>query len=1179
MASRREYEMLFGLNARLNGGFQGTFSKAQAQFTRLGNEIRKLSRVQSDISAYQKQQRAIEATTRKLESLKRQQALVRQEISQAKAAGQSTAALEREELKLGQRINDTSAALNQQNEKLTTTGNRLREAGVNTNNLAGESVRLTTRLGELRREQDRAADGARSFGERTVEAFNAAQEAILAAGITTALQEIARAYMACVEAAGGLEETMSTVEALSGSNAAEMDQLTAKAKDLGATTKFTAQESAEAMSYMAMAGWDAQEMMSGMDGVLNLAAAAGEDLAMVSDIVTDNLTAFGLTAADTARFSDVLAAAATNSNTSVSIMGETFKSSAAIAGALGYSIEDVAIATGLMANAGVKGSIAGTALRNIFNGLLEGATLTGAAFGEYTYSAVQAGGTMKDFGTTLNELRGVFAQMTEAERVNNAMTLAGARGYNGLLAILRATDEDYISLTASINECSGAAEKMAAIKLDNMNGQLTLMKSSFDALKTSIGEQFIPEMRGLYSVGTDVFAALDSFAQKNPALVKAITVFVGAIGMATAGLAAYAAVTKAVIPLMQLFAASIPGVNIFFGVAAAVSAVVAAIAGIASVAERSGPSLKELTQAAREMDGTMADVCATYDESITATQAAADVADRYVQRLKELEATGLKTEDQQRQYHGTLALLCQTVPELAGLIDLETDSIQGGTAALEANTQAWRRNALQKAVQEKMNGLYESYAKVELEAAENGVKLAAAESKKEIAAKDLAQAQQRMNTLYAQAKSEADAYNKTHAGHLSAAKFLDREYYSLANSVQNYKEEIADANREENRYSQAVEQGTDALDRARAEMDQAEADAKAYTEALGLSGDAAQDVAGQTDGLSDALGSLSGAYTETYAKAYESISGQIGLFEDMTMEVDTSVDQMIANLQSQSTYLENYAQNLRTVMEWGVDEGIVEKLADGSAESAKYLQAIVNGGKSKVAELNAAFAKVAEGKDTFARTIDEMQNHLSGAMSDMVSTVASGVAGMNLSHAASSAAAATMNAFISTIRSKKPELTRELSAVQTAANAAMYLASRVMGVPGFASGTKSAPPGLAVVGENGPELVYFHGGEQVLNASETAAMQSKLDAELQMVALHPQLIAAMNARAAVPAEPRQTVGAAGNAPVSMQVVFQISGNATRETVDALRDYGDDFARRVLEVMENAQEDAVRRAYR
>ena len=155
---------------------------------------------------------------------------------------------------------------------------------------------------------------------------------------------------------------------------------------------------------------------------------------MVSDIVTDSLSAFGLTAKDTAHFSDVLAAAATNSNTNVAIMGETFKMSASVAGALGYSIEDVAVAMGLMANSGVKGSIAGTALRNTFNGLLEGVTLTGAAFGEYEYSAIKADGTMKDFGSTIDELRGYFDQMTEAERVNNAQAIAGQRGYNGLLA-------------------------------------------------------------------------------------------------------------------------------------------------------------------------------------------------------------------------------------------------------------------------------------------------------------------------------------------------------------------------------------------------------------------------------------------------------------------------------------------------------------------------------------------------------------------------------------------------------------------------------------------------------------------------------------------------------------------------------------------------------------------------
>ncbi|MCX4266106.1 MAG: phage tail tape measure protein, partial [Firmicutes bacterium] len=277
--------------------------------------------------------------------------------------------------------------------------------------------------------------------------------------------------------------------------------LAAEAKELGATTKFTATEAADAMGYMAMAGWDATDMLSGMDGVMQLAAASGEDLAMVSDIVTDNLTAGGLQASDTAHFADVLAATATSANTNVSIMGETFKNSASVAGALGYKIEDVALAVGLMANNGVKGSIAGTALKNTFNGLLEGVTLTGAAFGDYEYSAVKADGSMKSFGDTINELRGYFEQMTEAERVANAQNIAGAYGYNGLLGILLAADTDYNKLTESINNCSGAAERMAEIRLDNLQGDITLAQSAAEALQISVGEQFLPIMRKVYQTG------------------------------------------------------------------------------------------------------------------------------------------------------------------------------------------------------------------------------------------------------------------------------------------------------------------------------------------------------------------------------------------------------------------------------------------------------------------------------------------------------------------------------------------------------------------------------------------------------------------------------------------------------------------------------------------------------
>lgn len=528
MASKSQHVMSFILNAQQNAGFKAVFSGAQQEFARLGKEIQGLHRVQGDIASYQKQQTAIQNTEQKLRNLTAQQELLKEQMKTASA--EALPGLEREYLKLDQRVGDTVAALERQRQKLGDTGARLKEAGVDTANLAGKSQELTARVRELETEQRKAAEGAQSFGEKAAAGFDAAGQVLAAAGIAAAVKELTDGFAACVSIAGDFEAAMSTVEALSQSNAREMAALSAEAKELGATTKFTAKESADAMGYMAMAGWDAAEMLSGMNGVLQLAAASGEDLAMVSDIVTDSLSAFGLTAADTARFSDVLAAAATNSNTNVAIMGETFKMSASVAGALGYSIEDVAAAMGLMANSGVKGSIAGTALRNTFNGLLEGVTLTGRAFGAYEYSAVRADGTMKGFGATIDELRGYFEQMTEAERVANAQAIAGQRGYNGLLAILNATDADYQTLTSSINDCAGAAERMAKIRLDNLNGQLTLMDSAWDAVKTTVGEEFLPELRGLAEAGTDMLTWVDGFIREHPALTKSVMAFTGVLG-------------------------------------------------------------------------------------------------------------------------------------------------------------------------------------------------------------------------------------------------------------------------------------------------------------------------------------------------------------------------------------------------------------------------------------------------------------------------------------------------------------------------------------------------------------------------------------------------------------------------------------------------------------------------
>lgn len=278
MANRTEHEMLFQLAAQLSGNFNSTFSSANQTILKMQQEIQTLNRTQSDISAYQKQQSAIETTKSKLEMLQKQYDNIQQEM---KETGNDSADMKNKLLAKQQQIDKTSASLENQTSKLDRMGTALREAGVNTDDLTGESARLETEMNELKEAQEEAAESAEQYQQSGVQAFEAVSSALAAAGIAKGLKEIYEAYKECVGIAADFEETMSTVEALSGASDDEMSQLNDMAKELGATTKFTAIESGEAMTYMAMAGWDANEMLSGMDGVLQLAAASGEDLAMV----------------------------------------------------------------------------------------------------------------------------------------------------------------------------------------------------------------------------------------------------------------------------------------------------------------------------------------------------------------------------------------------------------------------------------------------------------------------------------------------------------------------------------------------------------------------------------------------------------------------------------------------------------------------------------------------------------------------------------------------------------------------------------------------------------------------------------------------------------------------------------------------------------------------------------
>lgn len=313
----------------------------------------------------------------------------------------------------------------------------------------------------------------------------------------------------------GFEEEMSKVKAISGATQEQFEQLTAKAKEMGATTKFTATESAQAFEYMAMAGWKSDDMVAGISGIMNLAAASGEDLASVSDIVTDALTAFGLKASDSTHFADVLAQASANANTNVGLMGQTFQYVAPIAGAMGYSIEDTATAIGLMANSGIKGQKAGTALRAIFTRLADPPKDAATAMDQLGISITNSDGSMKSLSDVMGQLRKGFSGLTQEQKTQMASSIAGQEAMSGLLAIVNSSEDDYKKLQEAIAGADGASQKMSDTMLDNVSGKWTLFKSALDGVKISLGERLKPYLMDAIQWMTDHVPDLNEALQQG----------------------------------------------------------------------------------------------------------------------------------------------------------------------------------------------------------------------------------------------------------------------------------------------------------------------------------------------------------------------------------------------------------------------------------------------------------------------------------------------------------------------------------------------------------------------------------------------------------------------------------------------------------------------------------------
>ena len=1199
MAGRKEYEMLFQLNAQLGGSYSKTFKAAQQEIVSMQKEIQALSKTQADISAFQKQQAAVEATRKRLEMLRQQYDNIQREMEET---GNESADMKNKLLAKQLQIDKTSASLEKQTAKLNELSGALEEAGVNTDDLSHSSEQLAGKIDTLKKKQGEAADKAMTFGDKAGQAFNQVHEAIVAAGIAVALKEIYEYFASCAQASMDFESAITgvakTTDLTDEELAAMSDSIKALSTEIPATTEEIAAvtEAAGQLGIQKDALLDFTEIMTMLGTATNMtadeAATALARFANITGMATDNYGRLGSVIVD-------LGNNFATTESEIVAMGTRLASAGKLAGLTEPEIMALAAA---MSSVGIEAEAGGTAMTQTLNAIEKAVAKGGDDLAEFAriagmsseeFSSAWKNDAMSALTSFIGGLGKLDEQGESTVLVLEDLGLTGIRQSNMLKALGLAADQ----MTGAVNTANTAWQQNTALtneankRYATAQSRLTMMQNAYNNLKVAIGDAYTPALSEAYGVGTKVLNSVTKFVQANPGVVAAITGLATALGAAAVAAAAFALKAKLAAAAAAFLATVTPGVNVIMGVAAAVGVLTAGIIALASSAANDAvPSVKELTEAARGMREAMDEAKATYDDTVTSTMAAAGVADTYIGKLEELEAAGLNTDEQHRQYHNTLALLCQVVPELADYIDLETDTINGGTEALRANTEAWKQNAMQQAYQDQLTELYSQYSAVLIEAEENSIGLTKAQYSLEAAQQKLSDTYAQMDALWADAQKQADAYYDQYGYYTDATAFLSQEYYDLQNSIYDTNNEIWAAEKSIKNYNKAMEEDADAVSDAEAEIALAEEAVKNLTASMNEGTGASEEAAAQVSefqaaisGGQEKINALVESYNEAYSAAYESISGQYQLWDEAAKVVATSAGSINSALESQITYWQDYNANLQSLTDRSTDiEGLsdmIASFADGSSDSVNAIAGMAGATDEQLATMVANWKTLQQEQQNAAGSVADLKTDFTATMDELQTALAEDIEAMDLGDEAKASAQATIQGFIDGAVGMLPQVTAAYNRVAAAARAALSASGTgtAGSIPGYAVGTQSAAPGFALVGENGPELVYFNGGEQVMTAEETAAMRESM--EIQAITFAPQLLEALHAihgDGALSAEPGAGSGAGS---VELQIVFQINGSASPETVEALREYGDEFAERVLEVMEEAGIDTARRAYK
>lgn len=1198
MASRKEYEMLFQLNAQLGGSYNKTFKAAQDELAAMQKEIQSLSKTQADITAYQKQQTAVENTRKRLELLQQQYDNIQKEIQQT---GEFSADLQNKLLAKQQQIEKTTSSLNRQTEKLDELGDSLKEAGVDMDDLGQSSTQLTNRIDALKKEQEEVAEGAQTFGNKASQAFSTVHEAIVAAGIATALKEVYEYFADCAQASMDFESAMTGVAKTTDLTDDELSTMSDAIKEMSTEIPATTEELAAIAESAGQLGIHKESLLD----FTEIMAMLGTSTNMTADEAATSLSRLAnITGMSQEDFDRLGATIVDLGNNLATTEKEIVDMSLRIAGAgaqVNMTEAEIMAFSGALSSVGIEAEAGGSAFSTLISnmslavqqggdGLEQFADVAGMSAAEFAAAFEEdAAGAIIQF---IQGLGNMESEGRSAIAVLDDMGLSDIRMRDALLRAAGASDVFTNALQIGSNawDENTALVNEATKRYATTQSQLTMMQNAYKNLKVAIGDAYTPALQKAYSVGTQVLNAVSQFVEENPALVNAITAFVGVLGAVTIALTAYTAVVKIANAVTAAFATvSNVALGPIFAVTAAVAAVTAGIVALATAAANDAvPSVSELTEAARGMKDAMDEANTTFESTAAQTAATAEVADQYITKLEEMGDYTRLSEAEQEQYRNTLSLLCELVPELSDLIDVQNGTIEGGTAALRANTEAWKENAEAQAYQEYMNQLAEQYNAVMVEAAENSIGLTKSQLQLEAANKKYNDTVARMDQLWNEAAAEAEAYNEEYYAMTDATNFLTQEYYDLQNSLYDINDEMWEAEQSAKNYQKAIEEDQEAVAAAKEEMELAQEAVDMLTAATQDGGDAATEAAAQEQelqtaitGVKEEINALVTAYTEAYDAALESISGQYQLWDEAAGVVATSAGTINSALESQITYWQDYNANLQTLTERSADiEGLSEMIAsfaDGSEESVNAIAGMAGATDEQLATMVANWQTLQTEQEAAAGSVADLKTDFTATMDELQAELAADIEAMDLGTEAAESGKATIQGFVSGAEGMLPQVQAAYSRIAQAAIDAIdakleiHSPSRVMEEKadmtwaGYIKETEALQPDVA----------------EAMSGMAGAGVEAFSAEEIQAVGIAPQLmayLASYQAGNAISAESGEG-GGGGSIVIYFEPQYDLAGVTNAAELEAiLAAHDEDMRELILEVLQEAGVDAARRAY-